>query len=59
MVTNTSNGNPVAKALPHGAVAKILHWSTAPLLLFADIDNGDFTNALRDPGLGELTGAAG
>jgi cytochrome b561 len=34
---------------PHGKVAKILHWSTTALLLFAYIDNGDFTNALSDP----------
>jgi cytochrome b561 len=34
---------------PHGVVAKVLHWGTAGLLLFAYIDNGDVTNALRDP----------
>jgi cytochrome b561 len=33
----------------HGRVAKILHWSTTALLLFAYIANGDVTNALRDP----------
>jgi cytochrome b561 len=36
-------------AKPHGRIAKILHWSTALLLLFAYIENGDVTNALRDP----------
>lgn len=35
--------------LPHGKVAKFLHWSTTTLLIFAYIDNGDFTNALREP----------
>lgn len=33
----------------HGLVAKVMHWATAGLLLFAYIDNGDVTNALRDP----------
>ncbi len=33
----------------HGMVAKILHWATMGLLLFAYIDNGDVTNALRSP----------
>ena len=37
------------RARPHGWAAKLLHWSTAALLLFAFIDNGDVTNALRDP----------
>lgn len=36
-------------AKPHGRIAKILHWSTALLLLFAYIENGDVTNALHDP----------
>ncbi len=43
---------PPAAALqlrPHGRVAKFLHWSTTALLLFAYIDNGDFTDALRSP----------
>lgn len=34
---------------PHGRVARILHWGTTALLLFAFIENGDVTNALRDP----------
>ena len=34
---------------PHGIVAKTLHWGTMLLLLFAYIDNGDVTNALRNP----------
>lgn len=37
------------EARPHGRVAKLLHWGTAALLLFAFIDNGDVTGALRDP----------
>ena len=41
--------NPTDRAGSHGGVAKFLHWSTTALLLFAYIDNGDFTNALRDP----------
>jgi cytochrome b561 len=41
--------NDASRPGPHGLVAKILHWGTAGLLLFAYIDNGDVTNALRDP----------
>jgi cytochrome b561 len=44
----TAQAHP-APAKPHGVIAKILHWSTALLLLFAYIENGDVTNALRDP----------
>ncbi len=43
-VTDDASG-----ARPHGLVAKVLHWGTAGLLLFAYLDNGDVTNALRDP----------
>ncbi len=43
------NPNPVSPTGPHGRVAKSLHWITSGLLLFAYIDNGDVTNALRDP----------
>ena len=38
-----------ARSRPHGIVAKTLHWGTMGLLLFAYIDNGDVTNALRNP----------
>jgi cytochrome b561 len=38
-----------SRSRPHGLVAKALHWGTAGLLLFAYIDNGDVTGALRDP----------
>ena len=42
------NDTPKASALPHGRVAKLLHWSSALLLLYAYIRNGDVTNALHD-----------
>ena len=41
-------GDPY-QARPHGRVGKLLHWGTAALLLFAFLDNGDVTGALRDP----------
>jgi cytochrome b561 len=44
-----SQDHDSAQAKPHGVVAKILHWATAGLLLFAYVANGDVTNALRDP----------
>ena len=37
------------QAQPHGRIAKVLHWATAALLLFAFIDNGDVTNAMNNP----------
>lgn len=39
----------IAVPKPHGIIAKLLHWGTAGLLLYAFIQNGDATNALRDP----------
>ncbi len=42
-------GQPELAAKPHGVVAKILHWGTAALLLFAYLDNGDVTDALTNP----------
>lgn len=44
-----SSSDVTPKMLPHGRIAKVLHWSTALLLLFAYIANTDVTNALRDP----------
>ena len=40
---------PRTSAVKHGLIARFLHWSTAGLLLFAYLDNGDVTHALRDP----------
>lgn len=56
MPTDTT---PKAPNPPHGRVAKILHWSTAGLLVFAYIENGDVTNALRDPAAMRLEAALG
>lgn len=47
-LTDATHG-ATPEARPHGLVAKLLHWGTAGLLLFAFIDNGDVTGALRDP----------
>ncbi len=52
MIHSDGNGAEAAgadRAAAHGVVAKLLHWGTAALLLFAFVDNGDVTNALRDP----------
>ena len=48
-MSSTDATTHATRARPHGWVAKALHWGTAGLLLFAFIDNGDVTNALRDP----------
>jgi cytochrome b561 len=45
----TVSNETAQQTRPHGLVAKVLHWGTAGLLLFAYIQNGDVTNALRDP----------
>ncbi len=47
MPSETETDTP--RSRPHGLVAKGLHWGTAVLLLYAYIENGDVTNALRDP----------
>lgn len=45
---NLSIEDDAALPKPHGKIAKLLHWSTTGLLLFAYIENGDVTNAMRN-----------